>query len=301
MRLWGALRSVPVAVMAVVVVLVAVGAVALMAEMTRPEVTVVTDGTDVGRVPGAVGRPLPGSVDNSSYPGPVPGAVVDLSPVATVGGTVTLSGRVEVDGRPLEGANVELARWVGDRSARVVLTADADGAFVGEGLMGGLWTITAWKQPEHRRAEVQRVFMSDGQSASITIRPPLLDRIKLEVAVGPPTDDGQVAVTVVVDTQRVDADGEVIGAGANTLATMVYPQGRQGPADVAVTDGLGTFVVVCAAPAPGGRITVTADEQSKQADLPGCERRAPNRPTASTVPTPTTTVAPVPPPEPGRR
>jgi len=297
-RLWLRLRSVPVTVVVVIVMALMLGIIAVVAEVNRPDATEATSDVGEDRVVVAAGRPLPGAVDNSGVPGPTPAAAIDQSAVATVGGTVTMAGRVESAGEPLGNARVQLTRWVGERSASVVLETDTEGAFVGEGLVGGLWAITAWKEPQYRRAETQRVFLGDGQSVVVTIRPLTVDGISLEVEARPVADDDQVDVTVTANTQVVDADGEVVSVGATGIATVVYPVGHRGPGEVEVGGGRGQFVVACLAPAAGGKVTVTFDGQAQQVDVPGCERRA-----TTTTTSPTTTLPPTPPSsvEPGRR
>lgn len=262
--------------------------VAIAAEVIRPESTdVATSSVDQRRtVPAS--RPLPGAVDNSRFPGPAPASAGDVLLVTTVGGTVTLQGRVEDDGNPLGGARVELTRWVGEQSASLVVEANDEGAFAGEGLVGGLWTVTAWKEPQHRRADAQRVFMTDGQTANLTIRPPLVDAIALEAVAGPPTGDGLVAVVVSAKTQVVNVAGEVVGVGASGTATIVYPPRHRGPAEIGLVAGVGEFIVQCVAPAAGGRIIVTFDGRDAQVEVPGCQAQAPT----TTTPETTTTVAP---------
>jgi hypothetical protein len=303
-RLWRRISTVPVSVLVVVFLAVMLAVVAIAAEVIRPESTdVATSSVDQRRaVPAS--RPLPGAVDNSGFPGPAPAGAGDVASVATVGGTVTLQGRVEDGGRPLGGARVELTRWVGEQSASLVLEANAEGAFAGEGLVGGLWTVTAWKEPDHRRAEAQRVFMTDGQTATLTLRPPLVDPVSLVAVAGPPTDDGLVAVVVTAETQVVNANGEVVGVGATGTATIVYPPRHRGPADVGLAAGVGEFIVQCLAPAAAGRITVTFDTRNVQVEVPGCQPQTPTtttpEPTTTLVPT-TTTTAPTTTTQPGRR
>jgi hypothetical protein len=303
-HLWRRISTVPLAVMVVVFLAVLLAAVAIAAEVIQPGSSdVATSTVDQPRaVPAS--RPLPGAVDNSGVPGPAPAGAGDVASVATVGGTVTLQGRVEDDGRPLGGARVELTRWVGEQSASLVLEANAEGDFAGEGLVGGLWTVTAWKEPQHRRADSQRVFMSDGQTATLTIRPPLVDAVALEAVAGPPTDDGLVAVVVTAETQVVNATGEVVGVGATGTATIVYPPRHRGPADVGVAVGVGEFVVECLPPAGSGRITVRFGTRDVQVEVPGCQPQAPTtttpEPTTTLVPT-TTTPAPTTTTQPGRR
>ncbi len=299
-RVWRRVKTVPMTVWVVVVLALALGAVAIAAEVIRPESTAASASDLDERAAAAVGRPLPGAVDNSGVPGPAPASTGGGLEVATTGGTVTLSGRVEAEGKPLDGARVQLTRWVGEQSASVVLDANDEGAFVGEGLVGGLWTITAWKQPQYRRTDVQRVFMGEGQAATLTLRPPIVDAVAIDAEAGPSTDDNQTAVVVVATAQVVDDSGEVVGVGANGTATIVYPSGHRGPGEVAITDGQGQFIVQCVAPAVGGRVTITFDDLDVQVELPGCQRRTTTTspgPPAPTVPTslpagPTTTVGP---------
>lgn len=288
----------PLAVLAVVLIGVTVGALAVAAQVIRPDPTAVVATTIDERVAAATNRPLPGAVDNSTFPGPTPASAGDRSEVATVGGSVTLSGRVQDGGRPLDGARVQLTRWIGERSASLVLDTNTDGAFVGEGLVGGLWTITAWKEPQNRKADPLRVFMGDGQTATLTISAPLVDSISLAAEAQPPTVDEQVAVTVEVDTLGVDANGDVVAVGATGTGTIAYPERHRGPAGFDVVDGVGEFVVQCDPPAAAGRVTVVFGDIDVQVEVPGCQRRGPT--TTTTVPTtrppsPTTTTAPGPP------
>lgn len=297
-RCWRRLKAVPLAVLAVVLIGVTVGALAVAAQVIRPESTDVVATTIDERVAAATSRPLPGSVDNSTFPGPTPASAGDRSEVATVGGSVTLSGRVEDDGRPLDGARVQLTRWIGERSASLVLDTNADGAFVGEGLVGGLWTITAWKEPQYRKSDPQRVFMSDGQSATLTIRPPVVDAVLLDAEVATPTTDDQLTVVVAVETQVANAAGDVVAVGATGTGTIAYPAGHRGPAGFDVVDGVGEFVVQCEPPAAAGRVTIVFDGNDVQVEVPGCQRRAPTTTTpvpTTRPPSPTTTTAPGPP------
>lgn len=289
------LRAVPVAVLVVLVMVVSLAMVALAAQIIRPSSTESEVTTVDQRAVASALRPLPGAVDNSAFPGPAPASGVDGSVLATVGGTVNLVGRVEADGEPLGGARVQLTRWVGERSASVVLDTNADGDFAGVGLMGGLWTITAWKEPDFRKADTQRVFMGDGQTATLTIRPPLLDALVVTAEVGPLSDDDQLVVVVLAQDQVVDAAGEVVAVDASGTGRVVYPRGHRGPADFAVVGGIGEFIVQCVAPAASGRLVVTVDDLDAQVEVPGCQRRGPITTTTTTPVTTTTTTTAVPP------
>ena len=292
------LSAVPVAVLVVLVMVAALAVLVLAAQIIRPESTQSEVTTVDQRAASPAIRPLPGAVDNSAFPGPAPASAVDGSALATVGGTVTLAGRVEGDGEPLDGARVQLTRWVGERSASLVLDTNADGDFAGVGLLGGLWTITAWKEPDFRRADTQRVFMSDGQTALLTIRPPLLDALVVTAEVGPLSDDDELAVVVTAEDQVVDGTGEVVGVGASGFGSVVYPLGHRGPADFVVVGGVGEFIVQCVAPAASGRLVLTFGDRDVGVEVPGCQRRTPI--TTTTTVTTTTTIVPPDPPDPTR-
>lgn len=279
------LSAVPVAVLVVLAMVALLAVVALAAQIIRPSSTESEVTTVDQRSSSTALRPPPGAVDNSAFPGPAPGSGVDGSALATAGGTVNLVGRVEGDGKPLGGARVQLTRWVGERSASLVLDTNADGGFAGIGLMGGLWTITAWKEPDFRKADTQRVFMGDGQTATLSIRPPLVDAIVVTAEVGPLSDDDQLVVVVSAQDQVVDAAGEVVAVGASGTGRVVYPPGHRGPVDFAVVGGIGEFIVRCVAPAASGRLVVTIDDLDAQVEAPGCQRRG-------TITTTTTTAVP---------
>lgn len=283
------LSAVPVAVLVVLVMVASLAVVALAAQIIRPSSTESEVTTVDQRTVASALRPLPGAVDNSAFPGPAPASAVDGSALATVGGTVNLVGRVEGDGEPLGGARVQLTRWVGERSASLVLDTNADGDFAGVGLMGGLWTITAWKEPDFRKADTQRVFMGDGQTATLTIRPPLVDVLAVTAEVGPLSDDDQLVVVVLAQDQVVDAAGEVVAVDASGTGRVVYPPGHRGPADFAVVGGIGEFIVQCEAPAASGRLVVILDDLDTQVEVPGCQRRGPITTTTTTPVTTTTT------------
>lgn len=283
------LSAVPVAVLVVLVMVASLAVVALAAQIIRPSSTESEVTTVDQRTVASALRPLPGAVDNSAFPGPAPASAVDGSALATVGGTVNLVGRVEGDGQPLGGARVQLTRWVGERSASLVLDTNADGDFAGVGLMGGLWTITAWKEPDFRKADTQRVFMGDGQTATLTIRPPLVDVLAVTAEVGPLSDDDQLVVVVLAQDQVVDAAGEVVAVDASGTGRVVYPPGHRGPAEFVVVGGIGEFIVQCEAPAASGRLVVILDDLDTQVEVPGCQRRGPITTTTTTPVTTTTT------------
>jgi hypothetical protein len=282
-------------VMVIAVMVATLGVLAASTHINRPDGTDGMAGVGAGRVNVNLGRAVPGAVDNSAFPGPAPRSTLDEEPVATVGGSVSLSGRVEVDGEPLEGARVELTRWVGEKSASVVLQTNARGAFVGEGLVGGLWSFTAWKEPDYLRADTQRVFIDGGQAATVTIRPTVVDSISLQATVGLLNATNDVVVAMEARTQSVNASGEVVGIGANGTATIIYPPGYQGPAVTGVVDGVGEIVMRCVEPSNGGRLVISFGGKEVQLDVPGCQRRA-----STTTAPGTTSIPPVSATVPGR-
>lgn len=324
-----AVRAVPISVSLVVVLALVLGALTLASGGPRPDRSppggpgAVTDPqASVDRTALLARQALVGAVDNSRRPGPPPRATADTA-VATTGGAAVIAGRVDDgSGRPLPGATVRLTRWVGDRSGSLTVTTGEDGGFTADGLLGGLWSATAWRPPDFLRSPAATAFLAADARQTFSLRTPTAEAPRLALAVlgpaadQPRPDDAPDAVAgpssafdveVTVRRRQAAADGSATEQGVDGTVALAYPPGHTGPAEVAVTGGVAVVRVVCAAPAGPGALAGTLagvgpERITVSVELPGCSPPVPAttttvprpRPTTSTTTPSTTTPAPEP-------
>lgn len=325
-----AVRAVPISVSVLVVMGVVLGVVAVAAGGSRPAVAPPGGPGATADPQAAVDRSallarqsLVGAVDSSRRAGPPPRAGSG-GDVATRGGAAVITGRVDdAAGQPLPGATVRLTRWVGNRSAAITVITGADGGFRVDGLLGGLWSATAWRAPEYVRAPLATAFLEADARQRFFMRTPAVEAPRLTLVVrGPAADpapagnDTDVAavttssfdVEVTVRRRQAAADGSPVEQGVDATVALTYPAGHTGPAEVAVTGGVAVVRVVCATGSGPGTMGATLVGTgpapiAAATPLPGCAPRPPTttsttmvrpRPTTSTTTSTSTTVAPEP-------
>jgi len=144
---------------------------------------------------------------------------------ALLGGAAQLEGVVlGPDRAPLAGATVRLERLVGANGASVDLTADGNGAFSLDRLVGGRYRIRAWRAPTYAQLSSEVTFVADGEQRSLVLNVDAPNRLDVWATAGPSTvaigQTGTLTVNVLVD--RVDPDGRVVQVGrANEAVSVV--------------------------------------------------------------------------------
>jgi len=169
---------------------------------------------------------------------------VTVPTIAVTPGTATLAGTVvDPNGVPVPGATVELQRVVDDQDAEVEVATTAAGTWTAAGILGGLYRVRAWRQPDLAQATADVVFV--GATDSQTLNLSLTDFTGLSVtssfAPNPPIINAPADLIVQVTSSSVDANGIVTAVGqpniqvglAATEGWAVQGSGTQ------VTDGNG--------------------------------------------------------------
>jgi hypothetical protein len=244
-----------------------------VAVVTLPEGFVQPDTRGV-RLSAVVGRPRSG-------PPPLP----------VYGGRAALGGVVVGPDGPVEGATVQLERFVGDRSGSVQVTSGGGGRFGARNLLGGRYRVRAWFAPNLTATRSEVTFLaSDGSNTNLRVTMERFEGLQLQASL-------DVSAINVGDTARVralltrvvvDGDGIVVGepvAGSSVQLTASAGLAVDGD-NPATTDGSGIASWRVSCDREGAHsVSLTTEGAATSYTLPSCGPR----------PTTTTTTVDIPP------
>jgi hypothetical protein len=224
----------------------------------------------------------------------VPGSTSTTAPVVGPG-PASINGTVIGPGGPLQGATVQVERFVGDAVATARTTTAADGSFAFKAVLGGRYRIRAWMAPTLDMTTPQIVFVQAGQSQPLTLQLASFSTQSVTSAINPsePIVNQTVDLVVQVTDPTVDADGFLVNQpAAGARVTLVNGTGWEVETDnPGVTDGAGRvlFRVFCTATGPDSLEAQVGSQDPVSITLPGCFP-----PPTTSLPGTTTTSCPTP-------
>lgn len=201
--------------------------------------------------------------------------------VPMAGGAAKLRGVVLGPDGPVPSASIEIQRHTDDGVAFRVLTANEDGEWSANGLLGGRYRVRAWLPGALAMGSSEVVFMSDNDSHEFEfllwgIDPsPDLELIKNdEVYLGVPATIAVVLSRPVIDDRGVVLTTPIAGSPIIVSASQNMTVLSE-PTQVTDTDGVARFVIVCSAlPVEDvistGVLIARADELVQTFPMPTC-------------------------------
>lgn len=225
----------------------------------------------------------------------------DRPPVPVGPGPLTIRGVVRGPEGPLPGASVRLERIVRDRGrATVDLVTIEDGTFELPGVLGGIWSVRAWRAPDLAMPTTNVRYVEDGQPYELDLVVDPFTGIAAAGSTNPEaaTIDEPATVAVRVVRRSVREDGVVVGTPITGATVRLRGEGWQlVGTDAATTDGSGSavFEVRCrGAGADTFVVTLPGGLEEAAFSVPPCQAPPPPEPdpTSPTGPGASSTTAP---------
>jgi Carboxypeptidase regulatory-like domain len=168
-------------------------------------------------------------VDYSSVTlAPISGSTTIPVPSLTPGGS-TLNGTVVDDtGAAVPGASVDIQRIVDGAVVQGIVDTSANGTWVAEGIMGGLYRVRAWLAPSLAETAPQIVFLAAGatQTLNLTVNHFSGMTVTSSVAPDPPIIGDPANIVVLVTGATVGTDGIVRSAGQAGVQVELFGEGQ---------------------------------------------------------------------------
>jgi hypothetical protein len=209
--------------------------------------------------------PLP-DVPEPAVSGSSPTTAVAIGP-----GAATINGEVLGPSGPVEGATVEVQRFVGDAMATTQASTAADGSFSVPSVRGGRYRVRAWQAPTLADTDPAVFFLASTATKTLSLQLSSFGGLKVATAVNPmsPFTGQPINLAVVVSQPTVGSDGDVTQVLQPAVAVVLdapnFTETDGGTGTTATdADGQALYTLVCDTdgPAPisllvGGSTTVT--------------------------------------------
>ena len=139
----------------------------------------------------------------------VPGATT--TSVALGPGKASFDGVVVGPSGPVAGATILLERQVGEGIASATLTADGNGRWKAEAVLGGRWRVRAWRAPDLALTTPESLFLEDKEERQLQLTLAEFTGVVVtsSVAPSPPIVDELSRLVVRAYTRSVREDGVV--------------------------------------------------------------------------------------------
>lgn len=239
---------------------------------------------------------VPSTVAESRVDGSTPSSSVAIRP-----GSARINGTVLGPAGPVEGATVEVRRYVGDADSTIQATTAADGSFDVPGIRGGRYVVRAWRAPSLAESSSQSFFLSASGTRTLGIDLTAYSGLEVATALNPemPLVGQPVNLAIEVTQATVGDDGDVtqvpqVSVTVRLESTNFVPFG--GGPTIATTglDGRAILGITCTEPGPAPITLLVGGAKTVSVDTAFCV--APPTTTTSTTSTTTTTLPPTTPP-----
>lgn len=194
------------------------------------------------------------------------------------GGNATIRGKVSVGGALVEGATVRIDRFVGDKTATLDVTSNAEGHYSFSGIEGGRYRVRAFRRPDATMGKPEVIFLSKGESRSLDLNMTRYGsgiNVGYSVAPDPPRIGQSANVAVSVLGTGVDANGVARSLGQNGISlTLQAASGRTiMSANPVVTSGNGvaTWTLRCNSLTDQGLSVVLPDGSIYNVNVASCQ------------------------------
>jgi hypothetical protein len=293
--------------------LLGLGAVVLVvagcSSVAKLDVPVPVAVTESGTTTTTIG-PLP-TVPEAPVNGSTPTTAVAIGP-----GRATINGDVLGPNGPVEGATVEVQRFVGDATATTQATTAADGSFTVPAILGGRYRVHAWQVPALADTAPEVFFLGGSVTKTLSLQLTSFSGLKVATDVNPssPFTGQAVNLAVVVSQPTVGADGDITQDPQAALSVVLDAPDfteTDGGTGTTATDATGhaLFTLTCNADGParisllvGGSTTVAVatptcidpdtTSTTSTTTVPATTAAPPTSSTSSTTSTPTDTSPP---------
>ncbi|MCL2394281.1 MAG: carboxypeptidase-like regulatory domain-containing protein [Acidimicrobiaceae bacterium] len=228
---------------------------------------------------------------------PVAGSSPSTS-VAINPGSASITGTALGPSGPVEGATVEVQRFVGDASATIEATTAADGSFDIPRILGGRYVVRAWRAPSLAETAPQVFFLAGSGTQTLNLQMTSFSGLKVATAINPETPfTGQpVDLAIEVTQPTVDQTGDVsqvpqVSVTVRLESNNFIPTG--GGPSIATTglNGEAILGITCTQSGPAPITLLVGGSTTVSLDTPFCISSETTSTTATTV-APTTTSVP---------
>lgn len=239
---------------------------------------------------------------------PVAGVTTTTAP-AIGPGSASVNGTVTGPTGPVQGATVEVDRFVGYSYASARTTTAADGTWSIRNILGGAYRVRAWQAPALDMATPQLLYLANGHPQSVTLQVQSYQGPQIQVAINPanPIVDQPVNLVVQVTNPRIDANGVLDSIPVpGTPVTLVngskwqVSNGNPLPTNAA---GEATFQLMCTSVGSDPLSAAAGNNPPVDLQMPACAAPPPTTTTSTTNPGGpggnTSTTCPAPPGSPG--
>lgn len=146
------------------------------------------------------------TVPEATVAGATPSTSVAMTP-----GKASINGTAFGPAGPVEGATVEVQRFVGDSEATIEATTAADGSFNIHGIRGGRYAVRAWQAPSLAETAPQTFFLSGSGTQTLNLQMTSYSGLQVATSLNPESPEtGQpVNLAVEVTQPTVDDHGNV--------------------------------------------------------------------------------------------
>jgi hypothetical protein len=261
--------------------------------VSKLDVPVPVAATESGTTTTTIG-PLP-TVPEAPVSGSPPTTAVAMGP-----GLATINGDVLGPNGPVEGATVEVQRFVGDATATTQATTAADGSFSVPAILGGRYRVRAWQVPALADTTPQVFFLGGSVTKTLSLQLTSFSGLKVATDVNPssPFTGQAVNLAVVVSQRSVGADGDVTQVPQPAVAVVL-----DAPNFTEIDGGIGTtatdasghalFTLTCNADGPAPISLLVGGSTTVAVATPTCiDPDTTSTTSTTTVPPSTTTLVP---------
>ena len=230
----------------------------------------------------------------------IPGVTTTTAPVIGPG-NASMNGTVTGPSGPVQGATVEIDRFVGFTYSSARTTTAADGTWSFRGILGGDYRIRAWQAPALDMDTPKVVYLAAGQPQSVALQLTSYQGQQVQVAVNPanPVANQPANLVIQVTTPHIDDNGILtLPPVAGVAVTLVNGSGWQVnngnplPTNAA---GQATFEVECTTPGSDPLGAQVGANPPFSLQMPVCGNPPPTTTTAPSGPNGTTTTTCPPP------
>ncbi len=131
--------------------------------------------------------------------------------VGVAGGSTTVRGTLSVNNAAIAGATVEVERIVGNTSAALTTTTDAQGNWEIKDVLGGRYRLRAWRAPDVAVTQPAILFADASSTATVDLAGQLIGPVEVSAAAAPTSAaiDDEINVGFRLESRAVDPQGIV--------------------------------------------------------------------------------------------
>ena len=221
----------------------------------------------------------------------VPVAGVTTTTAPAIGpGAASVNGTVTGPAGPVQGATVEVDRFVGSSYASARTTTAADGTWSFRNIHGGDYRIRAWQAPALDMDAPQVIYLADGQPQTVSLQLKSYQGQQVQVAINPadPIAEQPANLVIQVTNPHVDADGILTTPPvAGTPVTLVNGSNWQvnnGNPIVTNGDGQAIFQLECTSVGSDPLSAQVGANPPISLQMPLCGAPPPTTTTSTTTP-----------------